>query len=162
MTADSICNSKLETFLSGVKRYDPVNWCKQHKGVSLEKLQITNRILYHFLTITIANPQPPSPYPSVHIFYLFMKFSGKSGQIIGWRQTPPPHPILGSPGSANDHYAIASLTSTKLKHVVQMSDICTFFNYCLKVEQVHCVFNLYLLVSSSSCISIIFICSKPN
>ena len=42
------------------------------------------------------------PPPLAQNFFIFMQFSGKIGQIIGWR--PPPlglaPPPLGNPGSA--------------------------------------------------------------
>ena len=46
-----------------------------------------------------------TPAPSAQNFFIFMQFSGKIGQIIGWRPplglAPPP---LGNPGSATDTY----------------------------------------------------------
>ena len=41
--------------------------------------------------------------PLTQNFFIFMQFSGKIGQIIGWRPPPPlglAPPPLGNPGSA--------------------------------------------------------------
>ena len=43
-----------------------------------------------------------APPPLDQNFFIFMQFSGKFGQIIGWRPPPPglAHPPLGNPRSA--------------------------------------------------------------
>ena len=76
------------------------------------------------------------PSPLAQNFFIFMQFSGKIGQIIGWRPpslglAPPP---LGNPGSAT---AICNAVSTCVKHV----KFTLHFNMC---------FNVYLYVSDFS------------
>ena len=50
----------------------------------------------------LRGARPPRP-PMAQNFFIFMQFSGKIGQIIGWRPplglAPPP---LGNPGSATE------------------------------------------------------------
>ena len=59
-------------------------------------------------TLTVADlrgaPGTQAPPPQAQNFFIFMQFSGKISQIIGWR--PPwelaPPPPWGNPGSATD------------------------------------------------------------
>ena len=82
--------------------------------------------------------QGRAPPPLGQIFFIFMQFFGKIGQIVCWR--PPPlglaPPRLGNPGSATDclHMYVAIHHSNRIGSLLECLPVFFLLTKCYKIS----------------------------